>query len=33
MDNIKQYIEHWRDAYRDELVNNIMPFWIKNGQA
>ena len=31
MDNIKQYIEHWRDAYRDELVNNIMPFWIKNG--
>lgn len=31
MNNIKEYIEGWRDAYRNELVNNVMPFWIKNG--
>lgn len=31
MENIKQYIEQWRDAYRDQLVNDVMPFWIKNG--
>ncbi len=31
MNNIKEYIAGWRDAYRNELVNNVMPFWIKNG--
>ena len=27
----KKYLCEWRDSYRNDLVNNIMPFWIKNG--
>ncbi len=27
----KGYIEGWSQKYRDDLVNNIMPFWLKNG--
>ena len=29
--NWKEYIEGWSHKYRDDLVNNIMPFWLKNG--
>lgn len=27
----KSYLEHCRDLYRSTLVNDIMPFWLKNG--
>ena len=27
----KKYLSEWRDSYRNDLVNNIMPFWIRNG--
>ena len=27
----KEYLEDWSQKYRDDLVNNIMPFWLKNG--
>ena len=29
--NWKEYLEGWSRKYRDDLVNNIMPFWLKNG--
>lgn len=29
--DINNYLKEWSDSYRDDLVNNIMPFWIKNG--
>ncbi len=29
--NWKEYLEGWSQKYRDDLVNNIMPFWLKNG--
>lgn len=25
------YLENWANKYRQDLVDNIMPFWIKNG--
>jgi N-acylglucosamine 2-epimerase len=27
----KEYLEKWSKTYRDDLVNNILPFWLKNG--
>ena len=27
----KEYIENWSKSYRDDLINNILPFWLKNG--
>ena len=27
----KKYLSEWRDSYRNDLVNNIMPFWMRNG--
>ena len=27
----KKYLSKWRDSYRSDLVNNIMPFWMHNG--
>ena len=27
----KEYLNDWSQKYRDDLVNNIMPFWLKNG--
>ena len=27
----KKYLTEWRDAYKSDLVNNIMPFWMRNG--
>ena len=27
----KIYLTEWRDSYRNDLVNNIMPFWLRNG--
>lgn len=29
--DINKYLKEWSDSYRNDLVNNIMPFWIKNG--
>lgn len=29
--DINSYLKEWADSYKDDLVNNIMPFWIKNG--
>ena len=25
------YWQKWNKTYRDELLTNVMPFWIKNG--
>ena len=27
----KKYLEKWRDSYKNDLVNDIMPFWLRNG--
>ena len=27
----KSYFQKWADQYKDELLNNIMPFWMKYG--
>lgn len=27
----KKYLTEWSDKYRNDLVENIMPFWLKNG--
>ena len=29
--NWTEYLTGWSQKYRDDLVNNIMPFWLKNG--
>ena len=29
--NWNEYLKGWSQRYRDDLVNNIMPFWLKNG--
>ena len=29
--NIKEYIQQWASAYKKELTENIMPFWMKYG--
>ena len=29
--NWKEYLEGWSQKYHDDLVNDIMPFWLKNG--
>ena len=29
--NWNEYLKDWSQKYRDDLVNNIMPFWLKNG--
>ncbi|MBR2318742.1 MAG: AGE family epimerase/isomerase [Bacteroidaceae bacterium] len=29
--NWNEYLKGWSQKYRDDLVNNIMPFWLKNG--
>lgn len=33
-DNVLQnidYLNHWRKCYKDDLVNNILPFWLAHG--
>ena len=27
----KKYLTEWRDAYKSDLINNIMPFWMRYG--
>ncbi|MCF2707551.1 AGE family epimerase/isomerase [Bacteroides pyogenes] len=29
--NVTEYLISWSASYKDDLVNNIMPFWLKNG--
>jgi N-acyl-D-glucosamine 2-epimerase len=29
--NVTEYLQNWADKYKSDLVNNILPFWIKNG--
>ena len=29
--NWNKYLNDWSQKYRDDLVNDIMPFWLKNG--
>ena len=29
--NWTEYLTDWSQKYRDDLVNDIMPFWLKNG--
>ena len=27
----KRYFQDWSDRYKDDLLNNIMPFWMEHG--
>ena len=27
----KKYLTEWRDTYKNDLLNDIMPFWMRNG--
>ena len=29
--DVKQYLTEWSECYRKDFVENIMPFWMKNG--
>ncbi len=29
--NWKEYLTEWRDSYKNDLLNDIMPFWMRNG--
>ena len=29
--DVKDYISYWRSLYKDDLLNDIMPFWLKYG--
>ncbi|MBR5531688.1 MAG: AGE family epimerase/isomerase [Bacteroidales bacterium] len=29
--DVKAYIKEWQDSYKNDFVNNIMPFWLKYG--
>lgn len=29
--DVKAYIKEWQESYKNDLVNNIMPFWLKYG--
>lgn len=31
MESIKDYLQGWADSYREDLVGNILPFWLKYG--
>lgn len=31
MDSTTHYLQMWADSYREDLVGNIMPFWLKHG--
>src|SRR3712207_7804596 len=29
--DIKQYLHDWAASYKNDLTNNIMPFWLRHG--
>ena len=29
--NIKEYIKQWAESYKNDLIQNIMPFWMEHG--
>ena len=31
MEHIKNYLTYWRDRYREDLTNDILPFWLEHG--
>ncbi|WP_288861137.1 AGE family epimerase/isomerase [uncultured Bacteroides sp.] len=31
MDSTTHYLQMWADSYRQDLIGNIMPFWLKHG--
>ncbi|MDE6347617.1 MAG: AGE family epimerase/isomerase [Bacteroides sp.] len=31
MDSTTHYLQMWADSYRQDMVENIMPFWLKHG--
>lgn len=30
-DSVTHYLQAWADSYKNDLANNILPFWLKNG--
>ena len=31
MKDVGNYLAYWRDRYRDDLTEHILPFWLKHG--
>jgi len=31
MKNVETYLSQWRQRYRDDALNNILPFWLQHG--
>lgn len=31
MDNVKEYLNQWSSSYKEDLLTNIMPFWMQFG--
>ena len=29
--NTTEYLSKWAISYKDDIINNIMPFWMKYG--
>ena len=29
--SVRSYLQSWAERYKDELENNIMPFWFHHG--
>lgn len=29
--NVTEYLQKWSVSYRDDMLGNIMPFWLKHG--
>lgn len=30
-DITRNYLSYWADAYKEQLINDIFPFWLKHG--
>ena len=31
--NTTEYLQTWSDSYKNDMISNIMPFWMKYGWA
>ena len=29
--NVNEYLSNWAACYKKDLIENILPFWLKNG--
>lgn len=29
--NTTEYLQTWSDSYKNDMISNIMPFWMKYG--